>query len=184
MRFDHHHFRRHFLKYSFATFCRKKKFSGDPRGPPGAIFKWRFDPNFRFWTSYIIKTVKISSIFISEISSPEHVFWWVVTELCWFMALLYLLGGPNDPQIPKIVIFGLFLTILTPLHMVHLYFYYCFWKNSSIRSFWAITQLSSLFWGVTVTIFVDFLEISPKKAKFWQISPKMGIFRFLRLKMD
>ena len=146
-------------------FFEKKNSPVTPWGPRGAIFKSKFDPNFQFWHSYIKKTVKMSTIFISEISSPEHVYWWVVTRLCWFIALLYLMGAPNDPQITKIVIFGLFLTISTPLHMLYIYLYYCFWKNSSIRSFWAITQPSSLFWGVTVTIFVDFLEISPKKGQ-------------------
>ena len=150
-----------------------------PWGTRGAIFKSKFDPNFQFWNYYIEKTVKKITIFIRI---PEHVLWWVVTEFCRFMALLYILGCPNDPQIPQIVIFGLFLTILTPLHMVHLYFYYCFWKNSSIRSFWAITQPCNMFWGVTVTIFVDFCQISPKNTKFRQISPKSVIFRFVCLK--
>ena len=62
--------------------------------------------------------------------------------------------------------FDLFLPILTLLDMVYLYFYYCCWQNSWVRSFWAITQICSLFWGVTVTILVDFSKFLLKNPNF------------------
>jgi hypothetical protein len=59
--------------------------------------------------------VKLMTIFINEIDSPEDLFLGVETDFCQKHALLYVLRVPKYPKIDQNPIFGLFLAYFWPV---------------------------------------------------------------------